>query len=179
MNDMRGAFEKHGIKGTAEGTQPQKRCKCGKPIKNPKFDKCYDCSQKNVGTGSLPDDYLSKGYFKERDVLYEDLVADIANNIARSFKGLKNNQLRRFYQHIRDADNKLRMVGDWQSVNVDVKKLKAFAAEAKGKGKIPDSFFQFITKNIDCVKDEKTFKKGLLPHFEAVVAYFTYYNPKD
>lgn len=179
MNDMRGAFEKKGFKGTVEETHTQKKCKCGKLIKNPKFDQCYDCSQKNAGSGSLPDDYLSKGYFKERDVLYEELVADMADTIVRSFKGLKNNQLRRFYQHIRNAENRLKMVGDWQSVNVDVKKLKAFAAEAKGKGKIPDSFFQFIAKNIDCVKDEKTFTKGFLPHFEAVVAYFTYYNPKD
>jgi CRISPR-associated protein Csm2 len=181
MSEIRRAFEKQGIKGTDRSEPHQKRCKCGNLIKNIKFDTCYDCSQKRTGGAGLPEGYLEKGYFKERDILFDDLVTETADNIARSLKknDLKNHQLRRFYNHVRDAGNKLNMTRDWLSVNIDVKKLKAFAAEAKGKGKIQDAFFQFISKNIDCVTDEKSFIKGFLPHFEAVVAYCTYYNLKD
>ena len=182
MSSMKNAFEKYGIKATGGGDLSQKRCsKCGKPIKNPKFDTCYDCSQKmqGGGTSNLPKGYLSGCYFNERGVLHEELVSGMADSVARSFKGLKNNQIRRFYHHVRDAANKLKMTGDWQSVNIDVKKLGAFVAEAKGKDKIPDAFYQFIVKNLDCVTNEKSFTQGFLEHFQAVLAYFTYYNPKD
>lgn len=181
MSSMKDAFERQGIKGSESGGVQQKKCKCGKPIKNPKFDTCYDCSQKMKGgrISGLPEGYLSGCYFDENGVIHEELVSDVADSVAASFKGLKNHQIRRFYQHVRDASNKLQMTGDWQSVNIDIKKLGAFAAEARGKGKVVESFYQFIVKNLECVKDEKSFTKGFLEHFQAVVAYFTNYNPKD
>ncbi len=175
MGDIKRAFENAGIKSSST----QKKCKCGRTIKNSKFDTCYECSQKKYGgEANLPDGYLSNGYFKERDVLHEELVGKMADSVARSFRNLTNHQLRRFYTHVRDAENKLKMTKDWQSVNIDIKKLKAFIAEAFGKKKIPETFYHFINKNLDCVKDEISFVKGFLIHFEAVVAYFTFYNPK-
>ncbi len=185
MSSMRDQFEKVGLTGSGE--PQQKRCKCGKPIKNPKFDQCYDCSQKKTVVSfekqDWRNDYLKDGYFSSDGCLQESLLTDVANNIALSFSNaypkLKNHQLRRFYQHARAAENKLNMTHDWPCVNVDIKKLKPFVAEAKGKQKIPDVFYDFISINIDRINDEKSFIHGFLEHFQAVLAYFTYYKPKD
>lgn len=190
MNDMKHALERAGIKGGGE-VSTQKKCKCGNPIKDPKFDTCYNCSQKgrSVSSGNsmsnsrIPADYLKDGYFDKNHCLFEAFLTTTADQIANSFSNgypkLKNHQLRRFYQHARAAENKLNMTHDWPCVNVDIKKLRAFVAEAKGKGKVPQEFYEFINKNIENIVDEKSFLKGFLEHFQAVVAYFTYYNPKD
>jgi len=188
MSDMKRAFENAGIKGPGGGGDtPQKKCRCGKPIRDPKFDTCYDCSQRRQGGGDratqrLTDEYLKGGYFDVSGNIYEDLLTTMADQIAQMFAKaypkLKNHQLRRFYQHTRAAENKLRMTSDWPSTNVDIKKLKSFVAEAKGKDKVPEVFYDFINRNIDWVKDEKSFLQGFLEHFQAVVAYFTFHHPK-
>ncbi len=160
-----------------------KKCKCGNTIKDQKHDICYNCFQKGREGSGIPENYLKDGYFDKDNCLFEELVTTTANQIAMSFSTsypkLKNHQLRRFYQHARAAENRLSMTHDWPSVNIDIKKLKPFVAEAKGKGKVPEVFYDFICRNIDNIIDEKSFMQGFLAHFQAVVAYFTYYNPKD
>lgn len=169
-----------------------KKCKCGNPIKDPqKYDTCYSCFQKerDGSSGSIktnqgiPINYLKDGYFDKNNCLHENLLTTTAEQIASAFScsypKLKNHQLRRFYQHARAAENRLNMTHDWPCVNGDIKKLKAFVAEAKGKGKVSEVFYEFININIDNIKDEKSFLQGFLEHFQAIVAYFTYYNPKD
>jgi len=190
MTEMRSALEKAGIKGGG-GMSAQKKCKCGNTIKDPKHDTCYSCFQKGREGDSvtsksnfkIPDNYLKDGYFDQNNCLYEELLTTIADQIASAFSSsypkLKNHQLRRFYQHARAAENRLKMTHDWPCVNVDIKKLKAFVAEAKGKGKVSEVFYEFINMNLDNIKDEKSFLQGFLEHFQAIVAYFTYYNPKD
>ena len=103
----------------------------------------------------------------------------MASDIARSFgTKLKNHQLRRFYGHIKAAETRLRMAGDWHCVNLDVKKLSSFVSEAKGKDKIPESFYKFIDANIKQIKKQKDFE-AFVEHFQAIVAYFTYHYPKN
>lgn len=183
MSSMRDQFEKAGIKGTAEGAM-KKTCKiCREPLKDNKFDICYKCRQQKRGgqDWTLPPQYLTKlekGYFDTNDYLWEDFITTMADNIARTFKGLKNHQLRRFYGHIKAADNRLRLTGDWNAVNLDVKQLAPFVAEAKGKGKVPESFYTFIDANMKKINSRRDFE-AFVEHFQAVVAYFTYYNPKD
>ncbi len=171
----------------------KKRCTmCGKPLKDDsRFSTCFECGQKNRGTSSstggkvtdsLPAEYLvklSKGYFDANGRLWEDFVTSMASGVALLFKGLKNHQLRRFYGHAKAAENRLRMTGDWNSVNLDIKKLSPFVSEAKGKDKIPQSFFEFIDRNIDAIKTRKDFEQGFMEHFQAVVAFFTYHYPKS
>jgi len=182
-NDMRQALQKAGIK--TGGGRMQKKCKkCGKTLKpGSRFDTCFSCGKaKNKHSPTLPDGYLEKlqrGYFDSNGCLWEEFVTTTANAVAQSFgKGLKNHQLRRFYGHAKAAENRLRMTGDWSCVNIDIKKLKSFAAEAKGKGKIPSSFYEFIEGNIGAIKGQKDFE-AFLEHFQAVVAFFTYNYPRN
>ena len=62
--------------------------------------------------------------------------------IARLFGVAKpamiNHQLRRFYSHVREAENRLKMTDDFKAAYIDLKKLEPFVSDAKGKGKIPD-----------------------------------------
>ncbi|MBI3583951.1 MAG: type III-A CRISPR-associated protein Csm2 [Nitrospinae bacterium] len=168
----------------------KKKCKiCGKPLKDDsRFDTCYECGQKNKKEGggdsdSLPPNYITKlenGYFDSSGCLWEEFITTMASDVAKSFgRKLKNHQLRRFYGHAKAAENRLRMTGDWDVVNLDVKKLGPFVSEAKGKDKIPQSFFDFIDKNIKSIKIQKDFEKGFMEHFQAIVAYFTYHYPKN
>jgi CRISPR-associated protein Csm2 len=157
---------------------------CGRRLKDDKFDYCYDCNQKiKNAKAALPENYLSKGYFDEKGHLYVELVTSTAEQVAKAMgndnPALTNSQLRRFFGHARAADNRLNMDEDFNSVNIDIQKLRPFVAEARGKGKVPKSFYDFIDKNLELVKDLKSFKKGFMEHFQAVVAYFYYHFPKN
>lgn len=130
---------------------------------------------------SLPDDYLSKGYFDEDGCLREELVTSVAQEVAQSFlPKLKSSQLRRFYGHIKKAENRLSYTDDWACVNTEVKKLIPFAhdAAASPKPKVPQTFLEFIKRNLSLVskENEKAFTKGFVPHFEAVVAFHKYFG---
>lgn len=164
-----------------------KKCKtCGRPLRDPKFDTCFDCSKKSrEKIDKLPDDYLSRGYFDEKGNLYCELITTTAEKLAEDFgqsrPQLKNHQLRRFYNHIKMAENQLNMLQDFPRIQVKIQKLKPFAAEAAGgeSAKVPKIFYDFINKNLDLVKDEKSFREGFLEHFQAVVAYFKFRFPRQ
>ncbi len=128
----------------------------------------------------LPKDYLSNGYFDEKGYIREELLTTVASEVAKSF-GFKmsNSQLRRFYGHLKNAEKSFLFSNDVQRFIVDVKQLDAFVAEAKGKDKVPAVFYDFIHQNIRRINNVKDIRKGFLPHFQAVVAYFTYHYPKS
>lgn len=166
-----------------------KKCKCGKTIKDQKFEQCYDCSKKYTPkdqVAKLPDGYLEGGYFDEkgnlkRRYIEKDGDADsIAKNLGSAKPAMTNHQLRRFYGHVRNAANRLDMTGNFPAVYIDLKSLEPFVSEAKGKGKIPDMFYDFIINNLKAINEgrEDDFTKGFMEHFQAVVAYFTFHYPK-
>lgn len=180
--------------GSTGGEAVAKNCeKCGKPLKDPKFRLCFNCNQaaREGGHGDsgghssgLAPDYLQGGFFDENGCLRERYLAKggdadrIAKQLGLDRPPMITHQLRRFYGHVRAAENRLKMTRNFPAVNIDLKKLDSFVAEAKGKGKIPDLFYDFITKNLDAVKTEKDFLDGFLEHFQAVVGFFTFHHPK-
>ncbi len=187
INDMRSSFEKAGMK--AGGDAMQKKCRqCGKNLKpDSKFDTCFECGSKGRTGASVPSDLpkeylelLARGYHDAKGNVWEELITTMASQVAQvvgADKKLTNGQLRRFYQHAKAAENRLNMTGDWPAVNIDVKKLGPFAAEAKAKGKIPNAFFVFLDRNVSMIKSQKDFD-AFLQHFQAVVAFFTYHYPR-
>lgn len=162
-----------------------KKCKiCGKPVQNERFDTCFECHRKRrpAPQVALPNNYLAQGFFDEKGYLHADLITDTAEKVALTFgnssPGLTTSQLRRFFSHAKAAQNSLNVIGDYDKVKVNIQKLRFFAAEAAGKGKVPKSFHEFIVRNLDLVTDEKSFGKGFMEHFQAVVAYFYYHFPR-
>lgn len=135
-------------------------------------------SQSSVKT--LPQEYLKNGYFDEEGYLKQELLTEMASKIAKQF-GVKmnNSQLRKFYGHVKTAEQSYLYSGDKRKFINDIKTLDSFVAEAKGKVKVPEVFYDFIKTNVDTIDSVKDITKGLLPHFQAVVAYFTYHYPRS
>ncbi|KWT94953.1 type III-A CRISPR-associated protein Csm2 [Candidatus Magnetominusculus xianensis] len=187
MGDFKQEFEKKGIKGSGDN---MKKCsKCGKPIED-KFSTCLKCSQtvssSSYGGGAsssvMPKDYLKDGYFDKNGCIHETLLTTTADEIAELFSKsspkLETHQLRRFFNHVRAAANRLNMTDDWSCVKGDISKLSSFAAYGVGKknGRIPQEFYKFIEENVKRTESEKSLTKGFVEHFQAVVAYFTYHT---
>jgi CRISPR type III-A-associated protein Csm2 len=123
--------------------------------------------------GLFPSDYPN--YLTDDGHTQVELLKGHAERIAARFEsdGLKRHQLRAFYDHAKRQLQRLAYGAPFGEVHAEVARLKAFAADraSRANNAIPASFKQFIDRNIDAVKDEASFKKGFMPHFEAVVAY--------
>jgi CRISPR type III-A-associated protein Csm2 len=94
--------------------------------------------------------------------------------MARAEPELNQHQLRRFFQHCRALEARLRArQATWPALEAQFCKLDAAAADAAGKSppKIPALFHDFIRRNVRAVHSEKDFLDGLLPHFEALVGF--------
>lgn len=168
MPDMREAMRKAGLKSSSG----EKRCKkCGKIFvpHNPKHERCPDCAK--TGAPNFPEDYPN--YFDSAGNLKCEYVTDLAQMIADNLgRGkLTTHQLRAFYNHVKRLHVSLKKGRPFAEVYPEIRKLKPFAEERAQKGKIPAYFRDFIFRNVDKVRDQNTFLKGFVEHFQAVVAY--------
>ena len=85
---------------------------------------------------------------------------------------LTSSQIRRFFQHCRAIEARLRAkTSKWECELAQVKKIDIAVADAYGKSKVPEIFRDFIQRNVAAVKTEKDFLEGFLPHFEALVGF--------
>lgn len=137
----------------------------------------------------LPKDYLNNGYLNEKGNIYRKLLGDEAQNVAKTLAAgrpeLTNAQFRRFFDHARMIDQRLNLFSSdlnendkWDAVAGELEKLKAFAAEAKAKGKVPPIFYEFITINVNATQKIADFRKGFMEHLQAVLAFHYYEKPK-
>ena len=105
-------------------------------------------------------------------------VDPLAQGLADAHPRLTTGQIRRFFNHCRELERKLKVDGEsWPRVAADFEALSAHAQYAcPGRNnKIPVEFRQFIDDNVDRVtaaEDPRTaFLEGFLPHFEALVGF--------
>ena len=112
-------------------------------------------------------------YFGPDGELKAELLTTEAEKIAETLGNEKMtmHQLRAFYGHVKRQEGALKNGRPFSQVRTEILKLKPIASERLCKRKIPRSFEQFIYRNVDNVKDETTFVKGFVEHFQAVVAY--------
>lgn len=123
--------------------------------------------------------YLAGGYFDadrhlKPELVSRRLVDPLVSEMGRSRPSLVNHQLRRFFQHCRAIEAKLKAkTSTWRAEEAGFRKLDAAAADAFGKmpRKIPQLFHDFIQRNVATVKTETDFLEGFLPHFEALVGF--------
>lgn len=124
---------------------------------------------------NLPEGYLANGYFDKNGNLREEFVTrwaeEIAKKLGRVTPDMKKHQLRRFYNHVKSLERKMNL-SNYDSINKDLKLLISYAASAAfaTPPKVPKLFEDFIRKNLELVKDSKTFK-AFLNHFEAIVGF--------
>jgi CRISPR type III-A-associated protein Csm2 len=129
-------------------------------------------------------DYLKDGYFYGKDeegrpklrleYVSREKVEPLVQEMSRARPQLTMHQLRRFFQHCRATEAKLKQnAASWESEQANFAKLDSAAADAFGKEpkKIPRLFHDFIQRNVAAVKTKEDFLKGFLPHFEALVGF--------
>ncbi len=128
--------------------------------------------------------YLAGGYFDGRDekgnpklkleFVSREKVEPLVKAMSQAWPQLTMHQLRRFFQHCRATEAKLKQKAtSWESEQTNFAKLDSAAADAYGKTqkKIPRLFHDFIKLNVAAVNSEEDFLKGFLPHFEALVGF--------
>ena len=128
---------------------------------------------------------LKSGYFDSNDNLKCELLTSLAEQVAQYLgkTGITSTQLRRFFTYVRSIERELGQKS-FPEIVPQVQSLKPMVANYVGKGNNPrecgrrEVFKQFVDRNEELAeKDEKSFKKGFIPHFESVVAYFKYHFP--
>lgn len=123
--------------------------------------------------------YLQGGYFDNNGSLKAEYVSratvdPLVQAMGQAFPPLTTHQLRRFFQHCRAIEARLKAKqAAWDALNADFRKLDVAAADAFGKStkKIPLLFHDFIRRNVAAVSGEKDFVHGFIPHFEALVGF--------
>ena len=89
--------------------------------------------------------------------------------------GLGPNQLQRFFRHCRKLELQLRSKEKkkWDEVRTSILMLPAHAVNSmyRPRDPIPQSFVDFITRNVDMIHTEADFCQGFMKHFEAVLGY--------
>lgn len=122
----------------------------------------------------------------KKEVLKTKLLDTEAKKLAESFvkrnpnnphrlnarSSLSSAQLRRFFSEFRQLEKKVRSLG-FDRVKPLIKMIKSKASYAANPSnpKIPSSFKDFLTTNVDAIHTEKDFEAFML-HFEAVVGFF-------
>lgn len=125
----------------------------------------------------LIDGYFVNGCLNPGYVVRERMES-LAQMMANGSPALTTHQIRRFFQHCRAVEARLRAKSaSWECELIEVKKLDVAVADAFGKSppKVPEIFRDFIRKNVAAVKTEKDFLDGFLPHFEALVGFGSAY----
>lgn len=115
---------------------------------------------------------LSSGY------VVRERMEELAREMANAQPALTSHQIRRFFQHCRVIEARLRAkTSTWDQEITKFQKLDVAVADAFGKSppKVPAIFRDFIQKNVAAVRTEKDFLEGFLPHFEALVGFGSAY----
>lgn len=111
--------------------------------------------------------------------LIERCARDAAEQFANEKKGSKT-QLRRFYQEYQSLRERIKNQEDYDKYAPAVKMMLSKAAYAWRGGndaKIPESFYKWLTKNIEAIESEKDVQ-AFGNYFEAVLGYY-YVCKKD
>ena len=101
----------------------------------------------------------------------------MAHCLARNARpALTTGQVRRFFNHCRMIERRLAVDNEpWNRVAASFEMLACHAQNAQAAGKIPREFQKFIDDNVARVTSsanpERSFLKGFLPHFEALVGF--------
>ncbi len=185
MPDIRNAMQKAGL----PGSPAERKCeRCGKLFvpREAHYKVCSECFGKESsrargpqfaarGLGFLRDYPDYPAYFDDTGVLRCDYLTKLAKEWARTFGAAKpkltTHQLRAFYQHVKRQQAAVKNGRPFREVLVEICKLKPFARERAEKETIPAEFEEFVSLNVDKVKDQKTFLEGFVEHFQAIVAY--------
>ena len=183
------------------GSLGQRRCDiCGRMFrpKQAHHRTCFECAQgkqqAGPANGELQQrfaDYLKhileQGYFDPKGNLRPVLRVEDAELVAQVLAKAEvtGGQLRRFFTMARALEQRLENSADFAVIAPDIARLQPLVAAIIGRTPSEPQRFKlgvlkdFIDTNARKAREsERAFRKGFLPHFEGVIAYFTYLKPK-
>ena len=147
------------------------------------FDKTSD---KTEAIRSIPNGYLVGGYFENgTTVLKSDYVLNFAQSLAQSLASekppIKKTQLRRFYDKVKNTrDNYERNFISLEDAILNICELAPLANNSMNKGNAPKLFLQFIDKNVQYIRTNRTYEalKAFEQHFRAILCYYPESNKR-
>ena len=165
MTDMRRSMRKAGFKGRQRRRRrkpPQRASRRDASFSIPEFPTRYFLKDSN-GHWYLDSSFVGKA---NMDALAKGL----------SNRRLTTGQTRRFFNHCRDIERRLKVDGNsWEQVSARFESLSYHAQNAVAAKKIPNEFQQFIDANVKRVvswgEPREAFLNGFLPHFEALIGF--------
>lgn len=112
---------------------------------------------------------------------WPEVLVDWPLAIARSLgPDMKTAQLRRFFTRVKAIESGLDAGDEFARARAGLMELQPLAAYAVGRKTAPELFKQFIERNVPlATKDIDSFKKGFVPHFQSLMAYFKYLYPRE
>lgn len=160
-----------------------KKCKCGKSINNPKFDLCYDCSQKARSpeavpqSASLPVGYLEGGYFEEKNgkkYIKEAVFIGWAKDISAGLRqqGLSPTSIRNFFNKLRAVEFKYKVSKDFDLAKQDIYSFSRDVKYTENRKVTPTLFTEFIERNAELAKRDPLHFKAFVEHFQSVIAFY-------
>ncbi len=133
----------------------------------------------------LPDGYLEDGYFDSSGKLKPELLTELAEDVAlrigqaspRQSPRVKYHQLRNFFHPLRRIERRYLRYRNFEELREEIWDLVPKVRYARGRkdAKVTDEFVQFIECNVARVQDVKSFRRGFLKHFEAVLCNYVYF----
>jgi CRISPR type III-A-associated protein Csm2 len=131
----------------------------------------------------LPDGYLNSGYFDDKGNVLPEVIQswplDLARKFLQSEPKLNTAQLRRFYNKVCDIKQRLDAQQPFDSMKEQIYSFGPLAAASVGRGTAPSLFKEFVDCNIPyAVKSKEHFRRGFATHFQSIVAYVKYLEPK-
>lgn len=190
---------------TSDSTLSPRPCElCGKTFipQQPHHRTCPECFHGQRGgrggrgeesrlaptPAALPNDYLANGYFADakRGVMFPELLTTSAECIAAAMAAadMSMAQIRRYFTMSRSLEDRLKSGEAYDVVANKLRQMKANVAAVVGRvqenrqrEQLTRTLKEFIDRNVDAaVQSEQAFRKGFLPHFECVLAYFYWHN---
>ena len=121
---------------------------------------------------------MSESYFDIIDgkpVIRDKFVSrQEVERIVVGFGQLLMNQLQRFFRHCRKLELQLRRKEKtWPEIRASIQMLSAHAENAaqRPRDRVPQSFVDFIHRNVAMIQTDRDFRDGFMKHFEAVMGY--------
>ena len=165
MSNMRDAMRKVGFE---DRQQPRSGERSAKGQRRDRYNDIPVFPERYFSTNDRGQSYLDSAFVSKKK------VDALAKNLAK--RRLTTGQIRRFFNHCRKIEQRLKIDGDsWEQVSAKFESLCYHAQNATEAGKIPSEFCQFINDNVERVVSSQNprtaFLDGFLPHFEALVGF--------
>jgi CRISPR-associated protein Csm2 len=159
--------------------------KCQYPL-DPKRDKDGFCQRCRLDAAF--DEYIKELHAKQyllnghlRPELRVEQADIVAQKLVRA--QVTMGQLRRFFLMARSIERMNEQQTDFAALASEIAAFRPLAAYVAGRPQLSGNLGvlkQFIDANAELAGQSKeNFLKGFLPHFESVVAYFTYHSNKQ